>query len=970
MRGPFFPDMATAQSVAAERPNPAVPSGPDTPPRVVAEGFDDVIRMTGDGRFLMAGGVFSEGWIRQNNSDAPGNAWEQGIDLLMTAYDGHAGAYAGSHPRSTLSNTGTISSWLLSPPINFSPGTKLSFYTRALAYAGSVLMPSRLQVRACTDGDCTDVGAWPEDVGGFQDMLLDINPAETPWTYPSEWTRYELTAADGLPTSGTGRVAFRHYAHQNDGVLRGNWTGLDRVVVEQGEGEASDLDLEITVSAVDPAQPDACGTATAIEVTAGDQVNLCYRIFNRTAQTLRHHWLRDDHVGPVLSDHAQDVPPGGSFQYNRIVTVSRSMSPSATWTASADPPGYTVDDTQPAQYLDVTDGQSLDTQWGAELPFPPDFDFRFYGERVDTLCVTHFGVVSTKRFDFCTPFFLDWGVRPLPDSELTIYGAAASLYYTNLSMSPPATSGVYQKIVGQAPNRRYVIAYQQRTTTYGSPLPEYGLSAQVIFNEGTDVIEFQYANVQFGDQFGCGFGGCAGIGLQNKNIGQQYSHLSPSLAGVDRIVWTPSDPASHTRTRQVRIVARSAELELAADRVEASAAPGATATVTFGIGNGGDARLVWEAGAASPNGHLGGGPRLALPDRSASFAAAVERQPQPWFTQPTGREAEVAMPAGTDESLWAFDIYGGYLVSTNAQTPGWASGDGTIRGYAAGRTITGTDFLDDDFSRLYAFDAADRQLLRYEPLAHEPNVYAAETVIGRVDLPVGQVGSGLKQDPTSGSVYLASSDGTASSLWRVDPETAVLWPVGAITDAPGIISIDFDNDGRLYGVDVIANALVAIDKTSGAAEPVGSLGFSAQGSFAALAFDPADDERLYLATCQATPCSFYRVDRATGQASLIGPISGSSTQFGAMSFATPGARCTALEEIPWLSLDQTAGTVEPGAPEVELRLQLDAGSLPEGVYAADLCIHSNDLLHRRAVVPVRFSVGLEADRLFADDFES
>jgi len=955
----------------APQADPAVPAGADAPLRVIDEGFNQADLLSRDGRHMAPGGLFTQGWIRQNNSDRPANTWQQGLPSMFLAQDGPIDAYIGSHPFATLSDQGTISSWLLTPPINFTPTTRLSFYTREV---GGSTLPTRLQVRACNVGTCTDVGTEPGDVGQFATLVLDINPTEVQAGYPAQWTRYTLTAAEGLPTSGSGRIAFRHHVHQDDGLLRGGWLGLDRVVVEQGSGETSPLGLEVTVSHADPAAPAACGSATAIDVAAGDQVNLCYRVTNHSGEALRYHALRDDQVGPIFDAREEALAPGATLQHNRIVTVSRSMSPSSTWMAQALPDGYAVEDTAPAAYVDATGGTPIEPNElfsGAALPFPADFDFRLFGERVDELCVTGFGVIASKRsYGGCSYNGLYWGIRPLPDSELTIYGTALALFETRFQ----AAGDTFHTIVGTAPNRRYVIEYHQWPIAFGLPQPERGLKAQVILNEGSHLVEFQYANVLFGGEPSCAYGGCAGIGLQNKNRGWQYSFGTPSLRNVSRIAWRPTAPVVHTRTRQVQITAHGAVLALDAERIDAQAEVGGQATARIGVANAGDGRLDWQAGVTAANSHLPVTPRLALPLRAAGAAAAfapLQRPVQAAWQHGFGPAP--ALPATTpagqgDHTLWAFDVWNAMLVSADPAAPGYAE-TAVVEGYPGVATFTGTDFLDDDFTTLYALDADTHTLRRFTPTTVGGSLTQDE-VLGTVAVPAGTTPSGLKQDPTTGAVYMATADGAASTLWRVDPLTAATWLVGPISDAPGIISMDFDNDGNLYGLDVVLDALVAIDKTTGAGRIVGSLGAPTGGSISALAFDPAHDDRFHLATVAKNRGWFWTVDKATGQAQPVGQISGPDgglAQFGAMAIARPGNRCVELSEVPWLTLSQPGGTIEPGTGAVELELRLDASGLAAGVHHANLCLHSNDLNRRRAAVPVTFTVG--GDGLFADGFD-
>ena len=206
--------------------DPSPPHANPAPRAIIAdEGFDDITTLPG------------AGWILQNNSDGIGSTeWFQGNDAVFEAFDGATTAYIGANFNGTDGGadgaSGILSEWLVSPPIDFGTGASVSFYTRT---ATGSTFPDRLQVRVCPSGACSNFGAAGEGTGDFTGLALDINAAEAGGGYPETWTQFTVTNADGLPTSGTGRVAFRYYVH-NAGPLgaNSNFIGIDRVAIESG----------------------------------------------------------------------------------------------------------------------------------------------------------------------------------------------------------------------------------------------------------------------------------------------------------------------------------------------------------------------------------------------------------------------------------------------------------------------------------------------------------------------------------------------------------------------------------------------------------------------------------------------------------------------------------------------------------------------------------------------------------------
>lgn len=200
------------QDLSSPNANPA-PLG-----TLIDEGFDDITTLTG--------------WIQQNNSTTVGTTtWFQGNDTVFPAFDGAATAYIGANFNST-TGADTINTWLVSPPVNFGNGATVSFYTRTVAASA---FADRLQVRVCPSGACTNFGAPGTGTGDYTVLVTDINPTYTVGGYPETWTQYTLTNANGIPNTGTGRIAFRYFV-ENGGPAgaNSNYIGIDRVVIDEG----------------------------------------------------------------------------------------------------------------------------------------------------------------------------------------------------------------------------------------------------------------------------------------------------------------------------------------------------------------------------------------------------------------------------------------------------------------------------------------------------------------------------------------------------------------------------------------------------------------------------------------------------------------------------------------------------------------------------------------------------------------
>lgn len=179
----------------------------------------------------------ANGWLIGNFSTPLGESeWIWGSETPFTAQAGAAHTQMVVNFNSTTGN-GTISNWLLTPLLQFRPGSTVSFYTRTVSGAPYA---DRLQIRLCTGQPCNTIGPGATGVSGFTTLLRDINPnlqagpdASGVNGYPDQWARFELGHAHGVPSSGTGRVAFRYFVPNGgpDG-LHSNIIGLDTVRIE------------------------------------------------------------------------------------------------------------------------------------------------------------------------------------------------------------------------------------------------------------------------------------------------------------------------------------------------------------------------------------------------------------------------------------------------------------------------------------------------------------------------------------------------------------------------------------------------------------------------------------------------------------------------------------------------------------------------------------------------------------------
>ncbi len=199
-------------------------------------------------------------------------------------------------------------------------------------------------------------------------------------------------------------------------------------------------------------------------------------------------------------------------------------------------------------------------------------------------------------------------------------------------------------------------------------------------------------------------------------------------------------------------------------------------------------------------------------------------------------------------------------------------------GNVAGTTYFAGDFVGRDYSRLYVLDLTLEEL---HTLATDDGT---DTTIGACHPLSGQVWSGAT-GTADGILYASSTDGATSYLYTINTTTGAATMVGQITNAPAIIDIAINANGIMYGLDVGIDALVRINKSTGAGTVIGPIGFDAnypQG----MDFEE-ESGVLYLAA--------YNDDSNQGELRIANTSTGNTTLVGAFP---EGAETDALAFTP------------------------------------------------------------------------
>jgi hypothetical protein len=726
-----------------------------------------------------------------------------------------------------------------------------------------------------------------------------------------------------------------------------------------GEG----IDLAVTLG-YDPT-PGVCGTDTTLEATRGDQINYCYVVTNNTTVPLAFHTLSDDVTGPIFTNLPETIAPGASYQYNRLVVATDSVSPTSTWTAYDVNPAYVHEDgtiesdvlfadgfdggAPPTGFIDISGtGTNLLLNDDDFAYVPIGFPFTFYGETGENLTVSNNGGILFAppglrgRIGYLSPVN-----RTLPDRMI---GPAILPFWDDIQQDYiDGIGNVFIETEGEAPNRRFIVEWFNLPVSFGGGTT---ITFEAILFEGSNDIEFLYQNTDCGSDH-CDNGASATIGLNSDRTHAVLYSFDEATAGAGKTIrFHPTEPQSFTASAEATLDVGAPIVAIDPDHFDKTVAAGASTTDTMTIANTGNRVLTWNVGSVGARAHFPAVSRFALPVGDPSQTEIGRRPAVPGKRYAPQPLAPVGVPA------YANDLNTMNLVNFDATAPATMLTEVPVsgNGFYAGA------FKGEDFSTLYAIDSLTFELFKVDVAT------GAETLVYLAVPPDGAQSaswSGMTWDATTQTMYAVTLGGrpTASSLVKIDPDTAdaeFVGPISGVGDPNGgtaIIDIAVDANGLMYGVDIVTDTLVAIDKTTGEASTIGSIGFDAN-YIEGLDFDDTTNTLYFAAFDMGLgQAEMYVLNTETGEGTPVGQIGAdpSETQYAAFAIARTAGICSYPENVPWLSYSASRGSTDPGAT-TPITVTFDATTLAPGNYSANVCVNNNDLAHQRFAVPVSLTV--------------
>ena len=245
-----------------------------------------------------------------------------------------------------------------------------------------------------------------------------------------------------------------------------------------------------------------------------------------------------------------------------------------------------------------------------------------------------------------------------------------------------------------------------------------------------------------------------------------------------------------------------------------------------------------------------------------------------------------------------------------------------LRGLGVSPTAFAGDFAFGQQDRFYVITNADKAF-------HSISTDGEITTFG-LSQPqtAAETWTELASDPTDGTLYGSTSDGTASYLYTLDPTDGSATRIATIEGLQIVIGIAVDDIGRMYALEIATDELYEIDPETGETTLIGPVGFNA--NFAqGMDYDLATG-RLYLAAYSDAAGGELRIaDTETGATTVVGPL-GDGDELGYL----------ALNSVGFVQPNLLTGTIAAGQ-STDVQLTITADGLYDGTYDGELRVVSD-----------------------------
>ena len=581
---------------------------------------------------------------------------------------------------------------------------------------------------------------------------------------------------------------------------------------------------------------------------AGDQVNYCYLVTNNSDDSaLTSQSLADDVLGPILTDVAGEIAPGASYQYNRHRHCDDIAAPVSTWTAYDVHPDYVYTEQRPESRHDLRERlrrqrvavrvrrhhgdaartccSTMTTTSSTGIGFP----FTFYGhtaEQITRQQQRRHAVRSGNRHRTVALDYLSPNNRVLPDRMI---GPAILPYWEDLQQDYlDGIGNVFVQTLGDAPNRRFVVEW------FNLPVNVIGggntITFEAILFEGSNHILFQYSDTDCSNAI-CDNGGSATIGLNSDAThAMQYSfdQATVSARQGDPVPRRPT-PATYSATRRSTLDVGAPVIAVDPTSFDKTVRGGLidhrhaddrqhrqSSDLTWNIGSVGralafpaDASLRAADGRSGEDADRAAAARRRRRSRTCDARARADRR-----AGVCGRSAQFA-------TVVAFDAAAPSTLTSDARS-------------VDGLQFLSGDFMGEDFRRSTRSISGASISTRSTPRPARRR--SSISPCRRRRRQRGRRGTAWRGTQSTHTMFAVTFGRPHAGIDAgqdrspTPPTTTLIGPitgVGDPTPAPRSSTSRSMPNGLMYGVDIVTDTLVAIDKTTGEASTIGSIGFDA-----------------------------------------------------------------------------------------------------------------------------------------------
>jgi hypothetical protein len=210
----------------------------------------------------------------------------------------------------------------------------------------------------------------------------------------------------------------------------------------------------------------------------------------------------------------------------------------------------------------------------------------------DQLCINNNGFMLLDWSKPCGGFYED---SSIPNESAPLGSAQIAPFWDDLFTG----GNVYYDVIGQAPNRRFIVQWHQKNHYNNGQSDPGGVTFEVILDEAINNVSFQYLNTIFGNPQHPEWdrGGSSTVGFQSyvrDSFGGAWRSLpfhQPVVDSESGLTWPPSESFHTTASATVLLNVNGPAIAVSPEALEATVPQGGTTSAPLTISNTGTLNL-------------------------------------------------------------------------------------------------------------------------------------------------------------------------------------------------------------------------------------------------------------------------------------------------------------------------------------------------------------------------------------------